>query len=161
MRALEKMDEFLGFITQTYFPEFHTFPVLAKMGHLDLAYTAGASGSRNGYKRFAAAVDRRDWKKAGIEQRDGRKGHRIDIVQAWYNRASLQIVDSFLARVLNDTAVMLQMLGAKAVISGMQPAVAITLVEMGCSIIGVETALNLEQGLEKLKRGLRKDRSRK
>ena len=73
---------------------------------------------------------------------------------------SLQIVDSFLARVLNDTAVMLQMLGAKAVISGMQPAVAVTLVEMGCSIIGVETALNLEQGLEKLNRSLRKVRKR-
>ncbi len=89
-RALDKMDEFLGFITQTYFPEFHTFPVLAKMGHLDLAYTSGADGSRNEYKRFAAAVDRRDWKKAGIEQRDGRKGHRIDIVQTWYNRAAQQ-----------------------------------------------------------------------
>ncbi len=61
MRALDKMNEFLGFITQTYFPEFHTFPVLAKMGHLDLAYTAGARGSRDKYKDFAAAVDRRDW----------------------------------------------------------------------------------------------------
>jgi hypothetical protein len=90
MRALEKMDEFLGFITQTYFPEFHTFPVLAKMGHLDLAYTSGAEGSRKEYKNFAAAVDRRDWKKAGIEQRDGRKAPRIDIVQAWYNRAAQQ-----------------------------------------------------------------------
>ncbi len=59
MRALDKMNEFLGFITQTYFPEFHTFPVLAKMGHLDLAYTAGASGSRNGYKRFAAAIGKK------------------------------------------------------------------------------------------------------
>ncbi len=89
-RALDKMNEFLGFITQTYFPEFHTFPVLAKMGHLDLAYTAGASGSRNGYKDFAAAVDRRDWKKAGIEQRDDRPPGRADIVQAWYNQAARQ-----------------------------------------------------------------------
>ena len=40
---------------------------MAKMGHLDLAYTAGARGSRDKYKRFAAAVDRRDGKKAGIE----------------------------------------------------------------------------------------------
>jgi hypothetical protein len=90
MRALDKMNEFLGFITQTYFPEFHTFPVLAKMGHLDLAYTSGAEGSRKKYKRFAAAVDRRDWKQAGVEQRDGRKAPRIEFVQAWYNQAAQQ-----------------------------------------------------------------------
>ncbi len=60
------------------------------MGHLDLAYTAGASGSRNGYKDFAAAVDRRDWTKAGIEQRDDRPVKRADIVQAWYNQAARQ-----------------------------------------------------------------------
>ncbi len=89
-RALDKINEFLGFITQTYFPEFHTFPALAKMGHLDLAYTAGARGSRDKYKDFAAAVDRRDWKKAGIEQRDGREADRADIVQAWYNQAAQQ-----------------------------------------------------------------------
>ncbi len=35
-------------------------------------------------------VDRRDWKKAGVEQRDGRKGPRVDIVQAWYNQAARQ-----------------------------------------------------------------------
>ncbi len=82
------MKDFLGFLSKTYFPEFHTFPALAKMGHLDLAYTVGASGSRNGYKDFAAAVDRRDWKKAGIEQRDDRPVKRADIVQAWYNQAA-------------------------------------------------------------------------
>ena len=90
MCALDKMDEFLGFITQTYFPEFDTFPVLAKMGHLDLAYTSGARGSRDNYKDFAAAVDRRNWKQAGVEQRDGRKAPRIDIAQAWFNQAARQ-----------------------------------------------------------------------
>ncbi len=84
------MKDFLGFLNKTYFPEFHTFPALAKMGHLDLAYTAGARGSRGKYKRFAAAVDRRDWKKAGIEQRDDRPVKRADIVQAWYNQAARQ-----------------------------------------------------------------------
>jgi hypothetical protein len=38
------MNDFLGFITQTYFPEFETYPALAKMGILDLAYTAGGCG---------------------------------------------------------------------------------------------------------------------
>jgi len=90
LQALTDMKDFLGFLSNTYFPEFHTFPVLAKMGHLDLAYTAGAEGSRKEYKRFAAAVDRRDWKKAGIEQRDGRDPSRADIVQAWYNQAARQ-----------------------------------------------------------------------
>ena len=37
LQALDDMDDFLGFLNKTYFPEFHTFPVLAKMGHLDLA----------------------------------------------------------------------------------------------------------------------------
>ncbi len=84
------MKDFLGFLSKTYFPEFHTFPVLAKMGQLDLAYTSGAEGSRKEYKDFAAAVDRRDWKKAGIEQRDGRKAFRADIAQAWFNQAAQQ-----------------------------------------------------------------------
>ncbi len=90
LKALADMDDFLGFLSNTYFPEFHTFPVLAKMGHLDLAYTAGARGSRDNYPDFAAAVDRRDWKKAGIEQRKKRAVKRADIVQAWYNRAAQQ-----------------------------------------------------------------------
>ncbi len=90
LKALADMKDFLGFLSNTYFPEFHTFPALAKMGHLDLAYTAGARGSRDNYPKFAAAVDRRDWKKAGIEQRDDRPVKRADIVQAWYNQAARQ-----------------------------------------------------------------------
>ncbi len=62
----------------------------------------------------------------------------------------LDIVDSFMARLLNDTANMVRLLGADVVLCGMQPQVALTLVEMGRELIGVETALNLEQGLEKL-----------
>lgn len=63
---------------------------------------------------------------------------------------ALDIVDSFMARLLNDTANMVRLLGADVVLCGMQPQVALTLVEMGRELIGVETALNLEQGLEKL-----------
>ncbi|MBW2208217.1 MAG: STAS domain-containing protein [Deltaproteobacteria bacterium] len=63
---------------------------------------------------------------------------------------ALDVVDSFLARILNETAVMVKLLGAEAVISGMQPDVALTLVEMGRELIGVETAINLDHGMEKL-----------
>ena len=65
---------------------------------------------------------------------------------------ALDVVDSFMARVLNETATMVRFLGAQAVICGMQPAVALTLIEMGRELIGVATALSLEQGLEQVKR---------
>jgi len=73
------------------------------------------------------------------------KGLVIDIT-------GLDIVDSFMARVINDTATMAKMLGAEVVLCGMQPDVALTLTEMGRELIGVETALNLDQGFEKLQR---------
>ena len=63
---------------------------------------------------------------------------------------ALEVVDSFLARVLNETANMVRLLGTEAVVCGMQPSVALTLIEMGRELIGVETALNLDQGLEKV-----------
>lgn len=69
---------------------------------------------------------------------------------------ALDVVDSFLARVLNDTATMVTLLGAEAVLCGMQPAVALTLIEMGRELIGVETALNLDQGMEKIRRLIKK-----
>ena len=56
-RALDRMKEFLGFLTKTYYPEFNTYPVLVKMGLLDLAYQRGARGARDFYPvrpRFAA-----------------------------------------------------------------------------------------------------------
>ncbi len=63
---------------------------------------------------------------------------------------ALDVVDSFMARVLNDTAVMTRLLGAQVVICGMRPAVALTLVEMGRELVDVETVLNLDQGMEKI-----------
>ncbi len=65
---------------------------------------------------------------------------------------ALDVVDSFMARVLNDTARIVRILGAEVVLSGMQPMVALALIEMGRELVGVETALNLDQGLERLQR---------
>lgn len=76
------------------------------------------------------------------------KGVIIDIT-------ALGVVDSFIARVINDTANMARLLGAEIVISGMNPMVALTLIEMGRELIGVETSLNLAQGIEKLNRLIR------
>ena len=65
---------------------------------------------------------------------------------------AMDVVDSFMARVLNDTATMVHLLGTDVVVSGMQPAVAITLIEMGRELIGVQTALDLDQGIEIVER---------
>ncbi len=79
------------------------------------------------------------------------KGVVIDI-------SALDVVDSFLARVLNDTANMARLLGTHVAICGMQPPVALTLIEMGRELVGVETVLNLDQGMEKIEQ-LIEDRS--
>lgn len=64
--------------------------------------------------------------------------------------SALDVVDSYMARVLNDTARMLRLLGASVVICGVQPAVALTLVEMGRNLVDVPTAFNLERALRRL-----------
>jgi rsbT antagonist protein RsbS len=64
--------------------------------------------------------------------------------------SALDMVDSYMARVLNETARMIKMLGASVVICGVQPAVALTLVEMGRDLVDVATAFNLERALHKL-----------
>jgi rsbT antagonist protein RsbS len=66
--------------------------------------------------------------------------------------SGLAMVDSFIARVIARMAAMTRLLGAETVIVGIQPAVAITLVEMGVSMADLHTALNAEQGMAMLQR---------
>jgi rsbT antagonist protein RsbS len=81
-------------------------------------------------------------------EKSGAKGILIDI-------SALEMVDSFIGRIIAHISSISRILDAQTVLVGMQPAVAITLVELGLSLEGVTTALDVERGMKKLRQNLK------
>jgi rsbT antagonist protein RsbS len=85
-------------------------------------------------------------------EKTGAKGVLIDI-------SALEMVDSFIGRMIANISGMSRILDANTVLVGMQPSVAITLVELGLTLPGVQTALNVERGMQRLRSAMEEGRT--
>ncbi|MCD6033121.1 MAG: anti-anti-sigma factor [Thermomicrobiales bacterium] len=88
----------------------------------------------------------------------GQRLERGDVRGVLLDVSTVATVDSFLARLIGNIAGLSRLLGAETVVVGLQPAVAVTLVEFGLTLPGVHTALNAEKGMALLSQGRRDDR---
>lgn len=82
------------------------------------------------------------------------KIHKSGATGVVIDLTSVEIIDSFIAKVLGDVVSMSDLMGAKVVLTGIQPAVAMTLIDLGIHMQNVPTALDLEKGLIKLRQEL-------
>ena len=83
-----------------------------------------------------------------------KKMHETNARGVLIDLTPIDFIDSFIAKVLGDVISMSALMGAKVVITGIQPSVAITLIELGIRLEDVMTALDLENGLDKLQQEL-------
>lgn len=97
-------------------------------------------------------VDMQDQTALGLQDDLAEKIARTGATGVMIDISALEIVDSFVGRMLTSISGIARILSATTVVVGMQPAVAITLVELGLSLEGVRTALNVERGMELLRR---------
>jgi rsbT antagonist protein RsbS len=84
---------------------------------------------------------------------------RVDAKGVLIDISAVSIVDSFMGRILGNIASMTKIMDTETVVVGMQPAVAITLVELGLTLSGVHTALNVEKGMELLQKRIGQDQT--
>jgi len=96
-------------------------------------------------------VDMTDRVAMQLEEDLMRKVESISAVGVLIDISALEIVDSFIGRMISNLSGSARILGAETVVVGMQPAVAITLVELGLTLRGVRTALNVEKGMAMLR----------
>ena len=99
-------------------------------------------------------VDMHDRLATALEEDLTRRSLRISARGVLIDISALEIVDSFIGRMLDNIAAVSRILDAETVVVGMRPAVAITLVELGLSLTGVRTALNVERGMALIQRPL-------
>lgn len=103
-------------------------------------------------------IELHDW--AAMQFRDDLLGriHETKARGLILDLTAMDIVDSFMAKLTGDIAEMAALMGTHVVVSGLQPAVAVALVELGVELRGVITALNLERGIETLSRMVKEER---